>query len=54
MASPWFCACEADKAKPGLKGNLILDAFREVAPNAARREPGPPAPAAGNAAGDSV
>ena len=23
---------QADKAKPGLKGNLILDAFREVAP----------------------
>ena len=29
---------QTDKAKPGLKGNLILDAFREVAPN----------PAAGN------
>lgn len=26
---------EADKAKPGLKGNLILDAFRNVAPNGA-------------------
>jgi len=26
---------QADKAKPGLKGNLILDAFREVAPNPA-------------------
>jgi hypothetical protein len=23
---------QADKAKPGLRGNLILDAFREVAP----------------------
>jgi len=36
---------QADKAKPGLKGNLILDAFREVAPNPAaanrarRRQP---------------
>jgi hypothetical protein len=36
---------EAGKAKPGLKGNLILDAFRDVAPNAAtgnrprRRQP---------------
>jgi hypothetical protein len=36
---------QADKAKPGLKGNLILDAFREVAPKpdaanqARRRQP---------------
>ncbi|MGO9227803.1 MAG: hypothetical protein ACLQKA_01135 [Bryobacteraceae bacterium] len=36
---------QADKAKPGSKGNLILDAFREVAPNPAaanqtpRRQP---------------
>ena len=26
---------EADKAKPGLRGNLIVDAYREAAPNAA-------------------
>ena len=30
---------QADKAKAGLKGNLILDAFREVAPNAANGKP---------------
>jgi hypothetical protein len=29
----------ADKAKPGLKGNLILDAFREPAPNPAAKKP---------------
>jgi hypothetical protein len=31
---------QADKAKPGLKGNLILYAFREVAPNPAAANQG--------------
>jgi hypothetical protein len=30
---------QADKAKPGLKGNLILEVFREVAANAGRQAP---------------
>jgi hypothetical protein len=30
---------QADKAKPGLKGNLILDAFREAAANSGGRQP---------------
>ena len=31
---------QADKAKPGLKGNLIVDAFREVQPQAnAKNQP---------------
>jgi hypothetical protein len=30
---------QADKAKPGLKGNLILEVFREVAANSGRQAP---------------